>query len=87
MTDSHKRAYKNEEFKLKTINCSPKIKKASTVKLKKIFVDLYFHPHQTSKIFSIKHFTPKQAAFNYKRKIVIVPILSQKKTKLTLRIF
>jgi hypothetical protein len=56
VTDSHKRACKNEEFKfrkqftvLKTINCFPKIKEAFTVKLKIIFVDYYFRGYQTLK--------------------------------------
>jgi hypothetical protein len=45
---------KNEKFKsgkrfmvFKTVNRFPKIKEAFTVKLKMIFVDYYFCPHQT----------------------------------------
>jgi hypothetical protein len=45
VADSHKHAYKNEEFKSR--NRFPKIKEAFTVKLKMISVDHYFHPYQT----------------------------------------
>jgi hypothetical protein len=48
--DSHKHAYKNEEFKLENdLWFFPKIKEAFKVKLKIIFVDHYFHHQQTPK--------------------------------------
>jgi hypothetical protein len=56
VADSHKRGYKNEKFKsrkrftvFKTLNRFSKIEEIFTVKLKIIFIDHYFCPHQTPK--------------------------------------
>jgi hypothetical protein len=76
MTNSHKHAYKSEEFKFikrftvfKTVNYFSKIKEAFTAKLKIISFNHYFHPYQTPKnaknIFQKTFYTETNRALVY----------------------